>query len=319
MVTMKWSKISFAIVALLTTATLLLGCQPQVVEVEVTRTALVAQESSASQTTYDGLVSYDQAADTLATAKVEEEAIVDADTPQRAQSQDRLIIRTGHLDIVVTSTDTALDAVTRFAEESGGWVVNSNTHNYSRGVTRGDITIRIPAERYSEIMNGVKGLALEVTSESNSGQDVTEEFVDLSSRLGNLEATAERVRSFLDETQNVEEALQVNVELGRLEGDIEVIKGRMKYLSESAAFSTITVSLTPDELNQPIEVAGWRPQGIAKDAIEALLNTLQGLGSILIWITLYLLPVALVLGIPGYYVGRWIIRRWRARRGNTAA
>jgi acyl-CoA synthetase (NDP forming) len=60
----------------------------------------------------------------------------------------------------------------------------------------------------------------------------------------------------LDEARNVEEALAVNQELSRLESDIEVIKGRMQYLSQSAAFSTLAIDVTPDELNQPLDVGG---------------------------------------------------------------
>jgi hypothetical protein len=148
---------------------------------------------------------------------------------------------------------------------------------------------------------------------STSGQDVTDEFVDLSSRLSNLEATASRVRNFLDEARNVEEALDVNIELSRLEGEIEVIKGRMQYLSQSAAFSTLTVRLTPDILSQPIEIGGWRPQGVARDAISALVNTLQGLATFLIWMAIYLLPLILLFGLPLWFLIRFI-RQWRQKR-----
>jgi hypothetical protein len=152
-------------------------------------------------------------------------------------------------------------------------------------------------------------MAIEVTNELTSGKDFTDEFVELSSRLGNLEATASRVRNFLDETKNVEEALAVNAELSRLEEQIEVIKGRMQFLEQSAAFSTIAVNLTPDELSRPIEVAGWRPEGVARDAVEALLGTLEGVANFLIWLLIYLLPLILLLGIPVWIAIRTVRRR----------
>jgi hypothetical protein len=136
--------------------------------------------------------------------------------------------------------------------------------------------------------------------------------VDLSSQLVNLEATAERVRGFLDEAKTVKEALDVNAELSRLEGQIETTKGRMQFLSQSAAFSTITVSLEPDFPSQPITVVGWRPEGVAKEAVEALADTLQGLADILIWLTIYFLPMGLILGVLGlvvFYSGRWMKRK----------
>lgn len=235
-----------------------------------------------------------------------------------AQPQERLIIRTGNLSIVVTDTEPAMAQIAEMVEANGGWVVSSSLYQYSETAKIGDITVRVPSDGYNSAMEAIKGMALEVENESSSGQDVTDEYVDLSSRLANLEATADRVRTFLDESKNVEEALAVNQELSRLEGDIEVIKGRMQYLSQSASFSTISVHLTPDEASQPIEVAGWRPSGVAKDAVEALISALQGIANFLIWFVIFILPVLLIIGVPIWLVIRFFRRR-RQRRKAVAA
>ena len=231
-----------------------------------------------------------------------------------AQPQERLIIRTGNLSIVVTDTEEAIAQITDMVEANGGWVVNSNLFQYSDTAKTGDITVRVPSDGYNSALEAIKGIALEVTSESSSGQDVTDEFVDLSSRLANLEATADRVRNFLDESRNVEEALAVNQELSRLEGEIEVIKGRMQFLSQSASFSTISVHLTPDEASQPIEIAGWRPQGVAKEAIEDLVFALQDIADFLIRFVIAVLPILLIFGIPIWLVIRFFVRRRRRRK-----
>ncbi|MFQ5398020.1 MAG: DUF4349 domain-containing protein [Anaerolineae bacterium] len=228
----------------------------------------------------------------------------------QAPVQERLIIRTGNLAIVVEDTEETIQAITQLVEENGGWVVSSSVYQFNSTAKTGEITVRIPAEGFNSAVEAIKGMALEVTSESSSGEDVTDEYVDLNSRLANLEATAARVRNFLDESKNVEEALAVNAELSRLESEIEVIKGRMQYLSQSAAFSTLTISLTPDELSQPIEVGGWRPQGVARDAIEALITAVQTLASFLIWVVIFLLPLLLLILVPLWFV----IRFWRKRR-----
>lgn len=236
-----------------------------------------------------------------------------------AQPQERLIIRTGNLSIVVTDTEEALAQIAEMVEANDGWVVSSTLYQYSETAKIGDITVRVPSAGYNSAMEAIKGMALEVTNESSSGQDVTDEYVDLSSRLANLEATADRVRTFLDESKNVEEALAVNQELSRLEGDIEVIKGRMQYLSQSASFSTISVHLTPDEASQPIEVAGWRPQGVAKDAVEALITALQGIANFLIWFVIFILPVLLIIGVPIWLVVRFFRRRRQRRKAAVAS
>ncbi|MFT5193464.1 MAG: hypothetical protein ACI9EW_001458 [Cellvibrionaceae bacterium] len=236
---------------------------------------------------------------------------------QSDQTQERLIIRTGNLSITVADTEKTIEQITNLVNAMGGWVVSSNAFQYGAGV-RGTLTVRFPAQNFSQMGVDIKSLALEVNNESSSGQDVTDEFVDLGSRLTNLEATADRVRAFLDDTKNVEEALAVNVELSRLEGDIEVIKGRMQYLSQSAAFSTLTIELWPDEVAQPIEIDRWLPFEVAEEAIEALARTMQGLANFVIWLAIYILPVGLVVGVPLWFLGRWIARKFRARRNSRS-
>ena len=229
--------------------------------------------------------------------------------------QERLIIRTADMHLVVTDTENALRLIANMANENGGWVVNSNVFQYDEHAKTGDITVRIPSEGFDSALEALQAMAVEVKSVNTSGQDVTEEFVDLSSRLGNLEATADRVRGFMEETENVEEALAVNQELSRLESEIEVIKGRMQYLSQSASFSTIHIQLTPDILSQPIEVGGWQVTGVIRDAIEALVEALQALASFAIWLVIFLLPIGLIIIVPIWLVVRFV--RGRRRRKQT--
>lgn len=278
----------------------------------------VAMEAPMAAPAMD-MAAEEMAFDTGGNAGFSERDAVTESTASTDIPTERLIIRTGNLSIVVEDTEVAMKDIATLVEANGGWVVSSNVFQYSDSIKRGEMTVRIPSTGFDSAMDTIKSMAVEVTRESTSGEDVTEEYVDLSSRLANLEATAERVRSFLDEANNVEEALAVNQELSRLESDIEVIKGRMQYLSQSAAFSTITIDLTPDELAQPIEVGGWRPQGIAKDAVEALIDALQFLASFLIWFVIYILPVGLLVLGPLYLIGRAIVRRIRRRRAAKRA
>ncbi len=237
---------------------------------------------------------------------------------QSGQAQERLIIREGQMEIVVEDTEETAQAIARLAAAKNGWVVNSDIYQ-SNGAKTGSVTIRVPADEFEATIESVRALALEVDSESSSNQDVTEEFVDLQARVENLEATADRVRNFLDEAKNVEEALAVNQELSRLESEIESIKARMQFLSQSAALSRLTIFITPDALSQPIEVGGWRPEGVARSAIDALLQALQALGSLIIWGAIFCLPIALIFGIPLFFIGRFGLRRYRRRQEEKEA
>ncbi len=223
-------------------------------------------------------------------------------------TQERLIIRNADLAIVVDDTEQALDEIGKLVVAAGGWVVNSSVWEYS-DVKRGSVTVRVPADELDLFLDEIHTLANEVRSESISGQDVTEEYVDLEAQLSNLEATADRVRGFLDEARDVEDALEVNAELSRLEGEIERITGRMQYLERSARFSSVSIEITPDALAQPVTVGRWQPQGTALSAIQALLKALQWLVDALIVIVLFLLPLVLVIGGPVYLFIRFLRKR----------
>ncbi len=235
---------------------------------------------------------------------------------QLPAGQERLIIRTADMSIVAADTEQALAQIAAMADSSGGWVVESNVYQSTDTAKSGYIQIRVPAEGFQSVLDAIAGLAVEVNSLSTSGQDVTEEFVDLNARLGNLEATAARLRQFLVDAENVEEALAVNVELSRVEGEIESLQGRIQFLQQSSAFSSITVNVTPDALAQPIRVGGWQPSGVAKEAIEALVNMLQVLANAAIWFVLFALPILLVIAIP-FVLLIWLIKRLRRRERAT--
>jgi len=230
--------------------------------------------------------------------------------------QERLIIRTANMSLVVSNTEEAMATISQMAEENGGWVVNSSVFQYNENAKTGNITFRVPSSGFNSALEALRNMAVEVRNESTSGQDVTEEFVDVSARLENLEATADRVRAFLDDAETVEEALAVNQELSRLESDIEAMKGRLQYLSQSASFSTITVDLTPDVVGQPIEPSNWRPAVVFRNAVDSLVDALQEVAEFGIWFAVYLLPLLLIVGIPLWLVGRFAWRRWQ-RRGTV--
>ena len=228
-------------------------------------------------------------------------------------AQERIIIRSAEMGIVVVDTEAAMNSIAGMVTENGGWVVSSNVYQYAEDSMTGNMSVRIPSDGFDSFLEAVGRLSVEVTRISTSGQDVTEEYVDLSARLENLEATADRVRNFLDEAKSVEEALEVNRELSRLEGEIEAMKGRLQYLEQSAAFSMIVIDLTPDILSQPLEVGGWQPQGVARSALETLIATLQTLIDVAIWLVIYILPLVLIIAIPAWLLIRFFRRR-RAER-----
>lgn len=261
-------------------------------------------------------VSFDFAAETTAKEMVtleEEGAFAPGGASQAPSGQQRLIIRTADMGITATNTEETLASITALANSSGGWVVSSEVYQYGDNAKSGSIQIRVPSEGFQSVLDSISGMAVKVINLSTSGQDVTEEFVDLGARLGNLEATAARLRTFMDDASTVEEALAVSAELSRVEGDIESLKGRMQYLQQSASFSSIYVRVQPDMAAQPIQVNKWQPLGVIKDAVESLADGLQWLADAVIWLIIFVLPMLVLFALPFVFIG-WIIRRWIRRR-----
>jgi hypothetical protein len=168
------------------------------------------------------------------------------------------------------------------------------------------MTLAVPAENLEISMRRIGDLALEVTRESTTGEDVSAEFVDLQSRLRNLTATRDRLRTFLEQSQTVTEALAVNTQLADIEGQIEQVQGRMNYLTAREAFSTITVTIN-EKLPEEAPPA-WSLGPRVDRAIETQTNVARDLLGGLIW--LVIVPGPYLLGIAGIgLVVRWLRRR----------
>ena len=194
---------------------------------------------------------------------------------------DRLVIRTANLTLIVKDTLASLDEIGRMATEFKGFIQSSNTTKYAQG-SQATIVIKVPSDKLDATLERARKLAIEVRNDQVTGQDVTAEFSDLSARIKNLEAAETQLRTILEKSTKTEDVLAVYRELTSIRGQIEQAKGRAQFLSTSASMSTVTISLIPDVIAQPITAPGWRPEGEFKNAVEALIRILQGLGSLAI-------------------------------------
>ena len=241
-----------------------------------------------------------------------------------AQPQDsRVIIYTGNISLVVNDTREAMTAITNLATEQQGYVSASNVYQ-AGDVPRGTITIRVPAESYLDTLEKLRALAVRVEAENSGTEDVSEEFTDLQARKANLEVTEKALQQLLEERQRVgstSDILEVYRELTSVRGQIEEIEGRLRYLANKAALSTITIELIPDVLSQPVSVAGWEPQGVAKEALQTLVVALQGLANLTIWLVIFVLPLLIIFLIPVALI-IWLIRAWwkryKVRKGSLS-
>ena len=159
----------------------------------------------------------------------------------------RMIVRTGNISLVVEDVLVGMDQISELADDFGGYVVSSKRWGEGERLA-GSITIRVPAKHFDDAMRALRELAVEVSSESTSSKDVTEEYVDLSAKLRNLEATEEQLLKIMEEAETVKEILDVQRELSKTRGEIEQTKGRMQYLERTSATSLIEIHLEQAKL-----------------------------------------------------------------------
>jgi len=248
-------------------------------------------------------------------AAVPSAPLADTDWDQ-ASVEERMIIWTGDVSLIVKDAGESLEKVEAIAKDLGGYVVNSSSW-YQDDQLRARLTIRVPSGEFDAAMARLKELAIRVENRNVSTQDVTEEYTDLDARLRNLEATETELLELLTEvrerTSKAEDVLAVYREITNIRGQIEQLKGRMQYLEKMTAMATINVELIPDVLAKPLVVAGWRPTGTAANALRTLIRTLQRVVDAAIWLIIYALPTLVVIAIPFFILGL-IWRRWRRKR-----
>jgi hypothetical protein len=244
------------------------------------------------------------------------------DESNSSLSSPRLIIKNAQLTLQVEDTDTSIDRLMQIAGDVGGYVISSRVWYQPAGEENykyATISIGVPAEQFEQAMRRLRGLALKVLDETSTGEDVTDQYVDLQSRLQSLQATRARILEFLAQAKTVDEALKVNQELASVEQQIEEVQGRINYLSGRSSFSTINIDLqpkipdltpTPTPTKTPTPTPQlWNPQNTFNSATFTLKVFYQGLVDLLIWIVVVLLPLALPFALIGWVI--WLIMKRR--------
>lgn len=231
----------------------------------------------------------------------------------------RVVLKNASLTVVVADVDAKMAQINALAAEYGGWVVNAQVSRTGSGaeerVAYAVITIRVDAERLDQVLQRIKDGADQVESESVNGQDVTQDYVDLSSQLTNLQAAERQLQAIMERATKTEDVLSVYSELVHVRGEIEQTQGRLRYYDEASATSSIQVTISPTPIIQPVEIAGWRPLETARNAFQALVDVLQGAADVAITVAVFGVPLLVFVGIPAW----WVLRRRRVARAINAA
>lgn len=229
---------------------------------------------------------------------------------------DRLIIRNGEINMEVDDTrqtSEAIKAIVGGLSDGGAFVLSAKEYGSTvEGNPQINMTIRIPAEAFDNVMEQIAGMARNVLSRTESADDVTEEYYDLENRLDSLEAARQRLLDIMENADTTEDLLQAEQQLTQRETEIESLKGRMKYLSQSSQLSRITITLQPYKLSQPIDTS-WKPLISMREALDDLIDGVKGFIDFLIY---FIIAVAPWLALFGYVIWQ-VIKYFRRRKAQN--
>lgn len=226
----------------------------------------------------------------MTTAPVEETSSIrvsdEADNISSEAVIERKVIKRGDIRFQTGSIQETTDFITKTVNELKGYISSDNVYNSENRITQ-RLEIRIPASGFDDLLTRISLNARRIDSKSVQVQDITEEYIDIESRINTKKELENRFKEILLKAKTVEEIVSIEKELGTLRTDIEAIEGRLKYLKDQVSLSTLTVEyyeLSSSTLNFSSRLGqallmGWR----------LLLSFVIGL--------VHLWPFLLILGI----------------------
>lgn len=201
--------------------------------------------------------------------------------------QNRLVVQQSDLSLLVSDVRNSVNKILDYTRSIGGYMVNSNLVNPGE-VPSATVTVRIPSEQLSATLDYFRKLSLKVVSENLSGEDVTDQYVDIDARLTSLNKTKTRFEEIMAKATEVADIMNVQNEINNLQSQIDSLKGQQLYMQKTAQMAKLTIYLSTDEISLPYSPGeSWRPDVIFKLAVRSLVGNLRNLGTLFIWILVY--------------------------------
>lgn len=218
-------------------------------------------------------------------------------TAPASTSSDK-IIKTGSIDMTAEDVSQTTDAITNAATGLGGFVQNASRSEDEDGIASAYMTIRVPNDQFDAARIAIKALATHVNSESVQGDDVTEQYTDLSARLTAAKAQEAQYLTILATAKTVGDVLAVQEHLAIVRADIESLQGQITYLENRTSLSTISVTISE-------EPSGVIPSSndkfdLGRDAALAWAFLVAGAKKFLsaaVWVLIVGAPIVILAGI----------------------
>ena len=269
-------------------------------------TACSGNDESAKMTTED------RASDSAGFSDEEksEEAGVDQGTTEESGTPDtRMIIHQAKISTNVKDLEKAQHNMEQKVKKYAGYIVESNVYLESDETSSGRMVVRVPEKHFETFLSETEAEASKVLEKNVTGQDVTEQYVDLSSRVKSKRAVEERLLAFMKDAKKTEDLLKISADLAKIQEEIEVIVGKMNYLENQTSFSTIELTMYESRIIIPaIENKDLNTWEKTKKQLITSTNSLLSIGSGIIVLLIGNLPVIVILGLIAAVIA-WVIKR----------
>jgi len=280
---------------------------------------------------YSGMRSAEQATNesaarssTASSVPDQQESVLKVSLKQADQSQsmaeamNRKILRNADFQLEVPDPVVAQRQITSIAESLGGFVVTSESKQRDVGDRAKQeldvsLVLRVPALQFNSALEQIRGTATRVIQEKTTGQDVTEEFIDLEARSKTQKALELQFLEIMKQAHKVADALEVQRQIAEVRTEIEKLEGRRRFLENRASLSTITIGLqTPAAI--AVNTSGFGRN--IKEAVADSLGVAREIVLFLIRFVIVMVPILILVILPGWLLARYVFRR--ARRWHPA-
>lgn len=279
-----------------------------------------SEDASESKDSYNQDMSDGESSNEIATEEMENVAndssqTSDSDETAEASAEgavvstNRMIIHQASLSVNVKELDKAQATIEQKVAHYGGYIVESNVYKEDDQTSSGKMVVRIPEKHFEKFLADAEGQVAKVLERNVTGQDVTEQYVDLQSRVKSKRAVEERLLAFMSKAQKTEDLLKISADLAKVQEEIEVMVGKMKYLENQTSFSTVELLMYENKVVVPeIESKELNTWEKTKKQLATSTNSLLATGSALIVFFIGNLPVLLILTLIGFGV-YWFVRK----------
>lgn len=252
---------------------------------------------------------------TTESSQTENKADLPANSDGSEPFPDRMVIYNADISIEVNNYQKAQEQIQNHADKLGGFVVQSSLHHSGSDEINGSLVIRVPQRNFYPFINELESISTKVVDRSIFGNDVTEEYVDLNSRLKSQQAVEERLLSFMAEAKNTEDLLKISSDLGRVQEEIERIKGRINYLENHVSFATISIYIREKNITVP-SIQEGDPLNTWKKGQSLFMDTINSLLSFFSAVIVFLIGFSPII-VPTLFIVYIIIRTHNKKKQRT--